>query len=780
MKKWMYGVSALVFFFFLSSCNMVNSDTLLYTVSFDLQGGVATESTYHKVQKDEELALFIPRKEGYQFEGWKYKEKVITENKVVITENTNFIATWRPCIYTVSFDLQGAELPDSSSKQIEYDSDYILPTPKLRGYTFLGWKYETETQTIQVEVSGKWNLAKDVTLEPLWEANVYTLILHPNEGILESENFTFSYGEKVELPIPVREGYTFIGWYREDDLWEKNVWDEVEDIELEAKWEKKATILGEFQITLLNQQNAAYDVISLYSYGTKVEASLYWYKIGIQQMKDKEYKIVGIAKGGETLQTLGEYDYVMLAYQNYPRYNEFITLPIEVGSRVTFSKDLFTLSKGEVDIQATFYDKPDITDNVMKEMQQTLQTLYGEVSVVSEDLDLLTEYQSYVISWKSSNKDVIDTSGKYQKPYVTRSVTLTAYYNEQEIYSFYFDVIGKEQESQALVTGYIYTGFDRLTDETMQTLDIIYCAFGEVNSQAEFQNMSLGSNFIKNLQTYVFPKAKQYGTKVILSVNEYSSEIGKSFGAIAGEEMKRKRLATNIVNMINLYGFDGVDIDWEYPASHETQNFTLLMKEIYTAVKANNQEHLVTAAIGGGMWQPPRYDLLHSAMYIDYINLMTYGMTTSNGQYQNALYKSPHGYTLKSCSIEESIAIYDQYEVPRSKILLGLAFYGMRQYDSSGVGTSSSKSSSISYANLVTTYLNQPKEGVLYCYDEDSEVPYIYDSVNRIFISYEDERSIARKCEYANTIGLAGVMYWQDGHDSGDILLKAIANHIHK
>ena len=89
--------------------------------------------------------------------------------------------------------------------------------------------------------------------------------------------------------------------------------------------------------------------------------------------------------------------------------------------------------------------------------------------------------------------------------------------------------------------------------------------------------------------------------------------------------------------MINLYGFDGVDIDWETPLSEEATSFTNMMRVIYEKVKANNPNHLVTAAIAGGMWQPPRYDLVNSHQYLDYINMMTYGMVSNNGYYQNAL-----------------------------------------------------------------------------------------------------------------------------------------------
>ena len=115
------------------------------------------------------------------------------------------------------------------------------------------------------------------------------------------------------------------------------------------------------------------------------------------------------------------------------------------------------------------------------------------------------------------------------------------------------------------------------------------------------------------------------------------------------------------MNFIVENNIHGIDIDWETPASNEATNFTLLMKAIYEKVKAYNKNYLVTAAIGGGKWQPPKYDLPNSKDYLDYVNLMTYSMATGNGYYQNALFKSTKGATLTSCTIEESIKIFNDY-----------------------------------------------------------------------------------------------------------------------
>ena len=209
------------------------------------------------------------------------------------------------------------------------------------------------------------------------------------------------------------------------------------------------------------------------------------------------------------------------------------------------------------------------------------------------------------------------------------------------------------------------------------------------------------------------------------------------------------------------------------------------MKVVYEKVKANNPNHLVTTAITGGMWQPPRYDLTNSNQYLDYINLMTYGMTNSNGQYQNPLYRSTvndyptflAGRTLGSASIDESVQfLKNTYGVHYNKIIVGLAFYGIRQvrtYDTvNNTYSSWGRSGSVYYNDIVLNYLSN--DDYIKRYDTNAGVPYIVKADGTEFISYDNPRSILEKTAYVIEQGLGGVMFWEYGTDTTNTLLEAI------
>jgi GH18 family chitinase len=58
-----------------------------------------------------------------------------------------------------------------------------------------------------------------------------------------------------------------------------------------------------------------------------------------------------------------------------------------------------------------------------------------------------------------------------------------------------------------------------------------------------------------------------------------------------------------------------------------------------------------------------------------------------------------------------------------------------------------------------------------YHFDESALAPFVWNEEDKIFITYDDERSIRHKAEYINQRELGGMMYWQMGQDTDDLLL---------
>lgn len=204
-----------------------------------------------------------------------------------------------------------------------------------------------------------------------------------------------------------------------------------------------------------------------------------------------------------------------------------------------------------------------------------------------------------------------------------------------------------------------------------------------------------------------------------------------------------------------------------------------MIQAIYTKVKANNPHHLVTAAIGGGKWQPAYYDLNNSKQYLDYINMMCYDAEKTNGHYQNALYRRSSyldnvnkvGANTISCCIDESVSIYNNtYGISSSKIIVGIPFYGVTQTLVDGAWKNADVA--VGYATL-KTYIADT-ENYNYVFDDVAKVPYLLKTDGSTFISFENPTSIAYKSAYIIDNGLAGMMVWQNGWDTTGDLVNAM------
>ena len=142
----------------------------------------------------------------------------------------------QPAVHTVTIDYD--YLGEREEQTVAAGEKIAEPTdaPTKIGYENLGWF---------VQENGAWRawdfatdtVTGDVTLLLRREAIQTTLELVWNDGSDKSEKLTMTYGEPFELPIPEREGYTFMGWYFANTRQpERGVWQGTEATFHMAKW----------------------------------------------------------------------------------------------------------------------------------------------------------------------------------------------------------------------------------------------------------------------------------------------------------------------------------------------------------------------------------------------------------------------------------------------------------------------------------------------------------------------------------------------------------------
>ncbi|MEY9974480.1 putative repeat protein (TIGR02543 family) [Lysinibacillus sp. RC46] len=216
-----------------------------YAVTFDSNGGSEVPSIMVAYNETME-APSNPVKEGYAFEGW-YKDKELTQlwdfDQDVVKKDITLYAKWEKTEYTVTFDSDGGSKVPSQS--VEPGGLVKVPsTPLKEGYTFAGWykdKGLTEVWDFDQDL-----VTKDITLYAKWSKVSYIVTFDSNGGSKVPSQSVVP-GELVKAPSnPVKEGYTFTGWYKDKGLAEAwNIDQDVveKDITLYAKWSKVSYIV---------------------------------------------------------------------------------------------------------------------------------------------------------------------------------------------------------------------------------------------------------------------------------------------------------------------------------------------------------------------------------------------------------------------------------------------------------------------------------------------------------------------------------------------------------
>lgn len=145
---------------------------------------------------------------------------------------------------TVTFDPQGGSV-NTTEKTVTVGSTYgILPVPTKENYTFRGW-YIYSSGGTKINAEKKVAIASDHTLYAQWNGKDYTISLDAAGGTLETTKVTVRYGTKylMQLPKPVRENYTFTGWYTQksggDKITSSTIYQDNPPKKLYAVWEKK-------------------------------------------------------------------------------------------------------------------------------------------------------------------------------------------------------------------------------------------------------------------------------------------------------------------------------------------------------------------------------------------------------------------------------------------------------------------------------------------------------------------------------------------------------------
>ena len=298
------------------------------------------------------------------------------------------------------------------------------------------------------------------------------------------------------------------------------------------------------------------------------------------------------------------------------------------------------------------------------------------------------------------------------------------------------------QKPEMVVGAYVTSWTDEVPDANVMTH--INYAFGHVNDS--FDGVRIDNP--ERLKMIVGLKQQNPKLKVLLSIGGWGS--GR-FSEMAASKENRQKFANDCLRVVEEFGLDGIDIDWEYPTQSmanissspdDTANFTLLMDDLRRAI--GNDKLLTAATVCDAQY----IDFGSCIDYLNLVNVMAYDMSEGEAHH-SALYPSEIS---GECTSSQAVEAHLKAGVPKEKLVMGVPFYGKGNREDAGVK-----------AFRETGVL---PEGYERRWSEESQVPYIVNAKGEFVFGGEDVKSLTAKCQYILDHNLRGGMYWDYANDN--------------
>ncbi|KAL1694011.1 glycoside hydrolase family 18 and carbohydrate-binding module family 5 protein [Schizophyllum commune] len=331
----------------------------------------------------------------------------------------------------------------------------------------------------------------------------------------------------------------------------------------------------------------------------------------------------------------------------------------------------------------------------------------------------------------------------------------------------------------------IYSGLGNFYPQSIVTKDLTHLLYAFADTSASTGAISLtdswadeeihfdgddwnetGNNLYGCLKQMYKIKLANRNIKVMLSVGGWTYSQNGHY-AFVTNAAARTQFVTSAVQLIEDYGFDGIDLDFEYPGSAEQgAGFGALFTELRAALdklqqsKGDATPYEISVAVSAGADNYKYLDVNTMDKALTYWNLMAYdyaGSWLSTVANQANLY--PDSYN--NVSTTAALDWYKANGATTSKIIMGVPLYGRAFEETDGLGHTYNGIGPGTVEAGIYSYETLPLAGATVYENSTSVASYSYDSSKREFVSYDTPNIAKAKAQYVASNGLAGTMFWE-------------------
>ncbi|KFY85211.1 hypothetical protein V498_07750 [Pseudogymnoascus sp. VKM F-4517 (FW-2822)] len=330
---------------------------------------------------------------------------------------------------------------------------------------------------------------------------------------------------------------------------------------------------------------------------------------------------------------------------------------------------------------------------------------------------------------------------------------------------------------------------DVFTPEDLELTGLTHINFAfSFFDPSTFQISPMDGNAATLYSRFTALKAKQPGLQTWLAVGGWSfndatntPNTQNAFSDMVSTPANRQAFITSLRNFMQTYGFDGVDIDWEYPAADDRggvpadfSNFPTFLDELRASFGSGLG---ISATLPSSYWYLQHFDVLNMERSLDWFNVMSYdihGVWDSTNKFTGP-YIRPH---TNLTEINDGLSLLWRAGVDPSKVVLGLGWYGRSftladpscttpngvcQFTAGGNAGECTRSSG-TLSNAEIKRLIAAGTGTE-SYDATAGVRWLTFNTNQ-WVSYDDGVTMQQKLAFANSLCLGGTMIWSIDQDN--------------
>ncbi|KFY68430.1 hypothetical protein V496_01052 [Pseudogymnoascus sp. VKM F-4515 (FW-2607)] len=289
-------------------------------------------------------------------------------------------------------------------------------------------------------------------------------------------------------------------------------------------------------------------------------------------------------------------------------------------------------------------------------------------------------------------------------------------------------------------------------------------------------------NLYGNLKQLYLLKKRNRNLKVFLSIGGAGSSA--NFTSSMSRSEGRLLFAQSSIKLVKNLGFDGLDIDWEFPENEaQAINYALLLKNVRGALDSYGQSldppHYfeLSAAGPAGASIISNLNVTRLDPYLNFWNVMTYeyvGNWDALSGYTANLHYSSRNPSSTPLDTKNVIGTYQNDGIRKNKLIVGMPLFGRSFSNTAGPGrpyTHKSGSSS------VYDVKHLPPPGAIEYWDPVAGSSFCYNHKTKEMIIYDNFGVANQKAQFIIKGGFGGAMWWESSSDrtGSNSLIRTVA-----